>query len=96
MARTRLSCSPATAIALLALFFALGGGSAFAVSESRTGTQQRTISTAVSRHNFDEALDRAARKVPASLRSTRLDVRYQIKASNPHIAEFWAIISTSG
>lgn len=96
MTRRRFSVSPAMAIALLALFFALGGGSAFAVGESLEGTQQRTIATSSSPHSFDEALQRSARKVPRSLRKNRLDVRFQIRAGNPHIGEYWAILTYGG
>jgi hypothetical protein len=49
MSRTRLSITPGTAIALVALFFALGG-SAFAVGERMHGTavaQQRCTNGAV-------------------------------------------------
>lgn len=42
----RISISPGTAIALVALFFALGG-SAFAVGESLTAAQQRCTNGAV-------------------------------------------------
>jgi hypothetical protein len=96
MIKKRFSVSPAMAIALLALFFALGGGSAFAVGESLTGTEQRTISSSSSRHSFDEALEQAAEKVPRSLRSRRLDVRFQIRASNPHIGEYRALLTLGG
>jgi hypothetical protein len=95
MTRKRFSFSPATAIALLALFFALGGGSAFAVGAATTSTTQlRTVATARSTHSFDEALNTAARKVPRALRGDRLTLTYQIRASNPHIAEYLAILST--
>ena len=47
MTRKRISVSPPTAIASLALFFALGGGSAFAVSEDTSAPQQlREVSRA--------------------------------------------------
>jgi len=95
MTRKRISVSPATAIATLALFFALGGGSAFAVSEDSSAPQQlREVSRGSSRQSFDEALRAAAAKLTARERRTRLTVTYQIKASNPHIAEFWAILSS--
>lgn len=94
MTRKRFSVSPAAAIAFLALFFALGGGSAFAVGDSTGATQQRTVATARSAHSFDEALTVAARKVPRADRRNRLTVTYQIRASNPHIAEYLVILST--
>lgn len=98
MTRKRISVSPPTAIASLALFFALGGGSAFAVSEDTSAPQQlREVSRARSPHDFDEALQRAARGLtPAERKLGRLTVTYQIRASNPHIAEFWAILSAGG
>jgi hypothetical protein len=93
----RFSVSPTTAIALLALFFALGG-SAFAVTDATSESeQQRVVTRARSQHSFDEALNAAAEKVPRSLRGrTRLGVTFQVRVSNPHIAEYYAIISTTG
>jgi hypothetical protein len=94
----RFSVSPTTAIAVLALFLALGGGSAFAVTDATSRPeQQREVARARSQHSFDEALNAAAERVPKSLRGrTRLGVTFQVRVSNPHIAEYYAIISTTG
>ena len=100
MTNRRFSVSPAMAVALLArgsgVRSVLVAGSAFAVGESLTGTEQRSYSGR-STHSFDEALERAAPKVPRAVRQKQLlNVQFRIKASNPHIGEYWAILTPVG
>jgi hypothetical protein len=99
MIRKRLSLSPTAAIALIALFFALGG-SAFAVGE-RIGQQregQTDSFVGVSRQNFQDALHRAsvqaARFQRGRYKGREFDViRTSVTISNPHITAYRVVIT---
>lgn len=102
MIRKRLSVSPATVIALLALFFALGG-SAFAaglsVGQKKEGHADAFVG--VSARNFQDALHRAAVRAAAfehgRYKGDEFDViKTSIVVSNPHITAYRVIITPSG
>ena len=102
MISKRLSLSPTTAIALLALFFALGG-SAFAVGE-RVGQQKEGHTDAfvgVSTRNLQDALHRAAVRAASFQRGRYRGqdfevLRTTITISNPHITAYRVVLSPTG
>ena len=102
MNRSRVRLTPTTVIALLALFFALGG-SAFAVGE-RVGQKREGPTDAfvgISSRSYADALHRAAVQA-ARFRGGRYKgdefevIRTTIRISNPHITAFKVTITPSG
>lgn len=99
MIRKRVSLSPTAVIALVALFFALGG-SAFAVGD-RLEQQKEGHTDAfvgVSARNFQDALHRAAVRAAAFQRGKykgqEFDVlRTTVTISNPHITAYRVVIT---
>ena len=102
MTRKRLSVSPATVIALFALFFALGG-SAFAVGDSLTQRKEGRTDTFVgqSSRNFQDALHRASQLAADFQRGRYKGQQFEVTRttivfSNPHITSYRVTITPSG
>ena len=106
MTPKRLSVTPATVIALFALFFALGG-SAFAVGDSLTqrkeGRKEGRTDTFVgqSSRSFQDALHRSSQLAAdfqrGRYRGQQFEVtRTTIVFSNPHITAYRVTITPTG
>lgn len=102
MAKRWIVPTPATALALLALFFALGGSSV-AVTQSLTQQKEGQVDSfvGISKKSEADAVHRAAllaaRFEGGKYKGDTFEVtRIQITIANPHITAYKATITPSG